>query len=255
MSSSPKTVIAFDLYGTLLATESIAKELGNHFGYAKAQSIAAKWRRYQLEYTWRMNSMSLYKPFSEITHASLQHALAEQRVSLSEDDERQLMKAYDSLSMFPDVKPALESLADDSTIDAYVFSNGSDAMVTSSVTQSKSLSPHAGVFKGLVTVEEAQVFKPDRRVYEYLAKRVGQDMGRIWLVSGNPFDIVGARLAGMEAAWVDRAGGHHGMGGWNDKLGDVCGVQPSVIVTKVDDAVEAIRRWDREHAPADSTSK
>lgn len=55
--SSNKTVIAFDLYGTLLSTESIAKELAKLFGEEKAQSLAALWRRYQLEYTWRINSM------------------------------------------------------------------------------------------------------------------------------------------------------------------------------------------------------
>ena len=54
-----KTVIAFDLYGTLLSTESIAKELATHFGQEKAVSLAGLWRRYQLEYTWRLNSMSM----------------------------------------------------------------------------------------------------------------------------------------------------------------------------------------------------
>ena len=52
------TVIAFDLYGTLLSTESIAKELATHFG-EKAPGLAGLWRRYQLEYTWRLNSMSM----------------------------------------------------------------------------------------------------------------------------------------------------------------------------------------------------
>ena len=53
-----KIVVAFDLYGTLLSTESIAVALASHFGEDKAKSIAALWRRYQLEYTWRLNSMS-----------------------------------------------------------------------------------------------------------------------------------------------------------------------------------------------------
>ena len=52
------TIIAFDLYGTLLSTDSIAKDLAVHFGEEKAASLAALWRRYQLEYTWRLNSMS-----------------------------------------------------------------------------------------------------------------------------------------------------------------------------------------------------
>lgn len=52
-----QTVIAFDLYGTILSTESIAGELAKLYGQDKAQSIASLARRYQLEYTWRANSM------------------------------------------------------------------------------------------------------------------------------------------------------------------------------------------------------
>lgn len=59
MSSSKTTICAFDLYGTLLSTESIAKKLAEHFGKDKAGVLAADWRKYQLEYTWRLNSMSM----------------------------------------------------------------------------------------------------------------------------------------------------------------------------------------------------
>jgi 2-haloacid dehalogenase len=53
-----KILVAFDLYGTLLSTASIATKLASHFGQETADSIAAIWRKYQLEYTWRLNSMS-----------------------------------------------------------------------------------------------------------------------------------------------------------------------------------------------------
>ena len=59
MAPNDNIVIAFDLYGTLLSTESIAKELSTHFGKDKAPGLAGLWRRYQLEYTWRLNSMSM----------------------------------------------------------------------------------------------------------------------------------------------------------------------------------------------------
>ena len=57
MSQSQDMVLAFDLYGTLLSTESIAKRLAKQFGGEKATQLAASWRKYQLEYTWRLNSM------------------------------------------------------------------------------------------------------------------------------------------------------------------------------------------------------
>ncbi|KAH9215035.1 HAD-like domain-containing protein [Leptodontidium sp. 2 PMI_412] len=249
MASNSEIVIAFDLYGTLLSTESIAKELATHFGDEKAQSIAALWRRFQLEYTWRMNSMGLYKPFSDITHASLEHALAESSVILSEDNIASLMKAYDSLGTFPDVAPGLKDIASSPNITAYVFSNGTDAMVSSSVNQSPSLSSHASVFKDLITVQEVKAFKPHPKVYEHLLKKVGKanDVGSVWLVSGNPFDVVGARAVGMQAAWVDRKGGHHGAGGWTDQLGSLARGGPTIVVDGVEGAVEGIRKWVEEN--------
>ena len=55
--SAGKPVIAFDLYGTLLSTESIQTALAEHMPHDAAKQVAALWRRYQLEYTWRLNSM------------------------------------------------------------------------------------------------------------------------------------------------------------------------------------------------------
>jgi 2-haloacid dehalogenase len=53
-----KILVAFDLYGTLLSTASIATKLASHLGQETADSVAVVWRKYQLEYTWRLNSMS-----------------------------------------------------------------------------------------------------------------------------------------------------------------------------------------------------
>ena len=121
------------------------------------------------------------------------------------------MKAYDSLSTFPDVSPALRAIANEADITAVVFSNGTNSMVANSVRSSPDLGPHADVFKDIVTVEEVGCFKPDPRVYFHLADKMGKgkselDMSEVWLVSGNPFDVVGARAVGMQAAWVDRGG-------------------------------------------------
>ncbi|OCK99362.1 haloacid dehalogenase [Cenococcum geophilum 1.58] len=241
MGTEKDIVLAFDAYGTLLSTETIAKKLAEHFGQEKAQTIAATWRKYQLEYTWRLNSMNQYEPFSIMTMRSLRHALKESRVSLDQAGIDGLMKAYDSLSTFPDVNPALEKLAQTPGITAVVFSNGTHEMVSQSVNHSPDLSPHAQVFKQIVVIEEVKKFKPAPEVYEYLAKKVGRDrteMGDIWLVSGNPFDVVGAKAMGMKAAWVDRAGS-----GWADQLVEGDQGRPTVIVRGLDEVVDAVNGY------------
>lgn len=112
-------------------------------------------------------------------------------------------------------------------------------MVSSSVYKSPDLSPHSKVFKDIVVVEETECFKPHPKVYEHLAKKVGKEgrMGELWLVSGNPFDVVGAVACGMKAAWVDRGGG-----GWVDKL--VAGEKgrPTVVCGSLEEVVEAVRK-------------
>ncbi len=152
------------------------------------------------------------------------------------------MEAYDSLSIFPDVSLALKALADEAGITAVVFSNGTNSMVTNSVKSSPDLSPHAKTFKEIVTVEEVKCFKPDPRVYFHLAEKMGkgrskQAMSEMWLVSGNPFDVVGARAVGMQAAWVDRGGA-----GWSDGLVQGEMYKPTAVVKGLGEVVEVVKK-------------
>ncbi|KAJ5162988.1 uncharacterized protein N7500_004818 [Penicillium coprophilum] len=233
-----KTIVAFDLYGTLLSTESIVKQLEKHFDNAKAQSISSLWRRYQLEYTWRLNSMGRYEEFSAITRNSLIHALADNNEQLSNDNIEHFMQAYDSLSTFSDVDPALSHIAADPTIQAVIFSNGTRSMVSNSMLRSRDLSPHASVFQDIVTSDKVKQYKPSQASYKHLAKQTGQDpshMNKLWLISGNPFDIVGARAAGMQAIWVDRVGT-----GWRDAMAP--DLRPTAIVHSLEHIVNEIHR-------------
>jgi len=183
-----------------------------------------------------------YEPFSTITRNSLSHALKDSGVSLNGKSIESLMKAYDSLSTFPDVAGALKSITEAPNITAVIFSNGTNEMVTNSVRSSPDLGPHASIFKDIVTVEEVKKFKPSIETYYHLAGKVGKEntkeaMSKMWLVSGNPFDIVGARSVGMQAAWVDRAGN-----GWTDQLVEGDLGRPTVIVKGLHEVVEVVKK-------------
>ncbi|KAL3441864.1 HAD-like domain-containing protein [Aspergillus insuetus] len=230
-------VLAFDLYGTLLSTESIAQQLGSHFP-EKAQSISSLWRRYQLEYTWRLTSMGVYETFSTITRNALRHALTEHDETLNDDAIATLMKAYDNLSTFPDVKPTLTKLASDTRITPVVFSNGTQNMVSNSVNLSPDLSPHASVFSDIISIQSVRQFKPAPATYFHLAEKVGKAsaLEEIWLVSGNPFDIMGARSVGLNAVWVDRAGK-----GWMDAA--VSRLRPTAVVSGLGEVLDVVKDY------------
>ena len=59
-------------------------------------------------------------------------------------------------------------------------------------------------------------------------------------MSGNPFDVVGARAAGMQAVWVDRRGA-----GWTDGLVGGEKGRPTAVVNGLGELVGAIKKHTR----------
>ncbi|KAF7597507.1 hypothetical protein BBP40_003754 [Aspergillus hancockii] len=234
-------VVAFDIYGTILSPGSIAKNLEQYTRDDKdrARSIATLWRHYQLEYTWRLNSMGRYMSFEEVTRNALIHALQETGISVKDDDIRDLLIAHDNMAAFPDVEPALDQLARAENIAPVIFTNGTSDMVSKSVLRSGPLSRYTETFTDLVTVDEVRKFKPAPEVYNYLAERVGKDPSDIWVISSNPFDIIGALHVGMKVIWIDRS-----RQGWADLVSP--GLEPTAIVDSLEKILDVVN--DREGA-------
>jgi 2-haloacid dehalogenase len=180
-----------------------------------------------------MTWLGHYEDFFTITRNALVHALSEAAVRLEETQINQLMSEYDHLSTFPDVTPALQNLSTRGDIEAVIFSNGTQEMVSNSVFRSASLSPHAALFTDLVTVQGIQKYKPAPETYQHLATRTGRSVDKIWLISGNPFDIVGATKCGLNAAWLDRAGRD-----WEDAA--VPALRPRIIGRSLEEVLNSI---------------
>lgn len=113
-------------------------------------------------------------------------------------------------------------------------------MLSATLAESPDISPHAHLFKDVVVVEEVRKFKPDPEVYRHLGRKVGKEMemGDVWLVSGNPFDVVGANAVGMRTCWVDRSGV-----GWTDGLIDGERGRPTITVKGLNEVVESVERF------------
>jgi 2-haloacid dehalogenase len=151
------------------------------------------------------------------------------------------MSAYDSLSTFPDVAQTLQRIKSSHVFMPVIFSNGQRSMVENSVLRSPDLGPHAETFSDIITVDDVRKFKPAPDVYQYLTQKVSkqrEQLRSIWLVSGNPFDITGAKNAGLNAAWVDRSGL-----GWRD--GVIEDGVPTVSSQNLDDLMVRVEEYIR----------
>ncbi len=211
------TTLAFDVYGTLIDTAGVTgaleKLLGGGVrgvrggkGTGKDAATAATefsnhWRAKQLEYTFRYGLMNHYRDFRVCTRQALDYCCASLQADVSPRQREHLMAQYLNLPAFDDVAAGLARLSD-AGAKMYAFSNGLPDDL-------EQLLNHAGIrarFDGVVSVDEVSTFKPNPAVYHHFLSRAGAGANPqdCWLISGNPFDICGARAVGMQAVWMRR---------------------------------------------------
>lgn len=218
--------IVFDVYGTLINTRSVERALGSLVG-PKSGVVSELWRQKQLEYSFRRGLMREYRDFSVCTHEALLFACESNGVQLSTLEQEQAMHAYTELEPFDDVKDGLADLLS-SKLRLFAFSNGSR-------TDIEALLRHATLresFIDVLSVEDVRSFKPDPLVYEYLVKQCGVPAGDIWLVSSNPFDVIGAAHYGLRTVWLRRD---------PTTIFDPWGVEPDLVLLGLDDIASKIQ--------------
>jgi 2-haloacid dehalogenase len=207
--------LAFDVYGTLIDTHGVVVALGKHVGN-KTTEFSSTWREKQLEYSFRRGLMQNYQNFAQCTRDALDYTCTYYKVPLGQMDKEELLDAYKVLPAFDDVKEGL-ARAQKAGFRMFAFSNGSAEAV-------ETLLRNAGIreyFMGVVSVDEMKSFKPNPAVYSHFLSRADAVGADAWLISSNPFDVIGAISAGMRAAWLKRS---------PDALFDPWGIEPTLTV-------------------------
>jgi len=109
----------------------------------------------------------------------------------------------------------------------FAFSNGGAEAV-------EALLNNAGIgdyFLGVVSVDEMKSYKPNPGVYSHFLRRAGAVGADAWLISSNPFDVIGAISSGMRAAWVKRS---------PEAIFDPWGIEPTLTANSILSLVEHI---------------
>ena len=191
--------LGFDIYGTLVDPLEMNEHLGPLVGDDLADRFSELWRNKQIEYTFRHGLMRQYEDFGSCTRRSLVYTTRVLGVDLSEKDQENLVEEYQNLRPFPDVIPGIEALEAEGHA-LVAFSHGVEATARTLLDRVGIL-PH---LRDVISVDDVKTFKPDPEVYHYLVHRLGEKLDKTWLVSSNPFDVIGAKAAGLKAAWIKR---------------------------------------------------
>ena len=188
----------FDAYGTLFDVHSAAARHSQAIG-RDWERFSERWRAKHLEYTWVLSMIGKQASFRKLLEQSLDTAAASIG-GVSAETRTALLEAYDSQSLFPEVKEALGELKKKRARLA-VLSNG-DADMLQRVITAAGLGE---VLNAVFTVAEVGVFKPSARVYRYAATKLGVDKAQITFVSANRWDVAGAQAFGFRTVWVNRS--------------------------------------------------
>ncbi|MGK0299080.1 MAG: 2-haloacid dehalogenase [Gammaproteobacteria bacterium] len=207
--------LAFDVYGTLINTDGVLVELKQLIG-EKAEEFSQTWRNKQLEYSFRRGLMQNYVNFSVCTSHALDFSCSYYNVAISKNQKDKLLGIYSVLPVFSDVEDSLSNLHK-ANFRLFALSNGTanavdKLLVTANIRD---------CFLGIISVDELKTFKPNPAIYKYFLKKSVSIANDAWLISSNPFDVIGAISAGMKAAWLKRS---------DDMLFDPWDIQPTITV-------------------------
>jgi 2-haloacid dehalogenase len=192
----------FDQYGTVVDMQTGLREFAAPFLKAKnwagdPNAFVTWWRRTHFE-----NSMidALLQrdhiSYREIGHLSVRQVVDRAGIPHTEEEIHTLVAAIERLRPFPEVPAALARLRQHYKL--AVLSNGDPDML-------EAARPHHGIpFDAVISVAQANAFKPHRATYEMAAGKLNLPLYEILFVANHEFDCVGAKSAGMRTAFIDR---------------------------------------------------
>jgi len=193
--------VVFDVYGTLFDVQSVQDQCESVFPN-KGSEISQVWRQKQLQYMFLHELMGHDVQFDDITERALVYAVNSVGEDLTQESRRQLMAAYQQLTLYEETKSVLNYLREKG-YQLAVFSNGTDNML-------HGLLNGSGIHDDLdavLSVDLAGHFKPTISSYQIVTNQLNVSNEEVLFVSSNGWDIAGAKNAGFQTAWINRSDG------------------------------------------------
>ena len=140
-----------------------------------------------------------HTPYRQIGFEAVDYTLERAGIEHTDDEVHALVSEITRLDPFPDVVQALTDMKS-LGLRLYILSNGDPDMLAAGV-------PYSGtdhLWDRVMSVAEADSFKPHKTTYQTAASLVGLGRTEIHCVANHAFDCIGAKAAGLRSAFIDR---------------------------------------------------
>ncbi|MCJ2038135.1 HAD-IA family hydrolase [Methylobacterium sp. E-041] len=195
MPHRPK-VVAFDIIGTVFSMEPMRAPL---VGLGLPSLALDLLYTAGLRDTFALATTNSFAPFQAVLSACLDELLAMQGLTASSKDKQAVLDMMRALPPHGDAKAAFQVLVD-SGVRVCALSNGA-VKTTQGLLAAASMD---GMVEQILSVEDVKLSKPRAEVYLYAAQTAGVAPGEMALIATHPWDLHGAKIAGLMAGYVAR---------------------------------------------------
>ena len=189
----------FDSNETMLDLSAMAPAVAVAFG--GRDDLMSLWFATMLQHSLVDTVTCNYHDFGTIGVACMQMVAKGHGVDLNKENAQAAISVMRTLPAHPDVPLALQKLKA-AGFRLYPLTNSASAFMEAQL-------KHAGIahyFDGRLSVDALNVYKPHPRTYHWAAHQVDVPIEDCMLIAAHGWDVAGARLAGMRAAFVERPG-------------------------------------------------
>ncbi len=193
-----KSILVFDVNETLLDVKAVRPHFERIF---KDGAVLKEWFAQMLLYSQTVTQTGEYVDFGKLARTGLQMVAEIHHAQLTEDDIAGVMKGIGSLPPHPDVLEGLHRLHKERF---YIV-----ALTNSGEAVAKQQIKHAGLedmFERVFSVDAVSKFKPAAEAYRYVAEKLDVKTSELTMIAAHPWDLMGAKAAGCEVAFLQRPG-------------------------------------------------
>jgi 2-haloacid dehalogenase len=224
-----RKICAFDIYGTLFDMRTVLPILTA--GVKDPEEFYRLWRFKLVHYLAITSAIGKFVDLPVLRENAFDFCVKELGIEASARVKRDFLEASLYLNPFKDVRPGLERLRK-AGIRVIALSTGVKHELLAMFARAKL----QDCFDDVITNKEAGIYNPHPRSYLYAAERLGVVPAEMWMVAAHPWDLIGARNAGLVPAWLRRAE----LAGLESRTYDTIDDPPELVADTLTEVVDKI---------------